>query len=161
MGNKRRNQREQIKVRLAVSGRIDRCLGPWKKCLVEPFQTPPVAKVPRIEENDQCHSHQNRPDNMSNREPRSPLQAVLYCRGFACNARVCSSRACNARLQGTPLRRQSTQHQNETAGSGEGSEMNDIGFFCQNHSRQTQNESPKIPRFSGGRDSQDAPEGDN
>src|SRR5271165_4384346 len=129
MGSKRRNQREQIKVRLAVSGRVDRCLGPWKKCLVEPFQTPPVAKVPGIEENDQRHSQQNRPDNMSNREPRSPLQPVLYWRGFACNARVCnvlacSSRACNARaLQQTPLRRQLTQHQNETAGSGERSEM--------------------------------------
>src|SRR5271166_7003859 len=141
MGSKRRNQREQIKDRLAVSGRVDRCLGPWKKCLVEPFQTPPVAKVPGIEENDQRHSDQNRPDNMSNREPRSPLQAVLYWRGFACNARVCNalcsswacnvrvcnalacrSRACNARLQATPLRRQSTQHQNEKAGSGEPSE---------------------------------------
>src|SRR5580704_14758469 len=119
MGNKWRNQREQIKVRLAVSSRVDRCLGPCKKCLVEPFQTPPVAKVPGIEENDQRHSHQNRPDNMPNREPRLPLRAVLYWRGFACNARVCnalcSSRvcnvlactscACNARLPGTPLRR--------------------------------------------------------
>src|SRR5271166_6812358 len=133
MGNKWRNQREQIKVRLAVSGRVDGCLGPWKKCLVEPFQTTPVAKVPGIKENDQRCSHQNRPDNMSNREARSPLQAVSCWRGVACNARVCSaracnarvcnaltctSRACNARLPGTPLRRQSTQHQNETAGSG-------------------------------------------
>src|ERR1700688_4530728 len=123
MGNKWRNQREQIKVRLAVSGRVDRRLGPRKKCLVEPLQTPPVAKVPGIEENDQHHSHQNRPDNMSKREPRSPLQAVLYWRGVACNARVCNAlcssrarnaricnalacslRACNARaLPGTPL----------------------------------------------------------
>src|SRR5260370_42219117 len=78
MGNKWRNQREQIKVRLAVSGRIDRGLGPWKKCLVEPFQTHPVAKVPGIEENDQRHSDQSRPDDMSNREPREPLQAVSF-----------------------------------------------------------------------------------
>src|SRR5260370_39210424 len=184
MGNKWRNQREQIKVRLAVSGRIDRCLGPWKKCLVESFQPHPIAKVPGIEENDQRHSEQSRPDSMPNRDPRSALQAVSFwcwrgvagnalarntriCNALAgnaldCNARVCSSRAGNVRvLPATPLQRQSTQYQNQTACNAERGEMNDIGFFCQNHSGQTQNESPKIPRFSGGRDSEDAPEGDN
>src|SRR5271165_1233413 len=136
MGSKRRNQREQIKVRLAVSGRVDRCLGPWKKCLVEPFQTPPVAKVAGIKENDQRHSDQNRPDNMSNREPRSPRRAVSRWRGAACSARVCNARVCNAlvrsaracearALQRTPLQRQSTQPQNKTARSAKRGEVND------------------------------------
>src|ERR1700730_4675801 len=137
MGNKWRNQREQIKVRLAVSGRIDRCFGPWKKCLVESFPPPPVAKVPGIEENDQRHSEQSRPDNMSNREPRSPLPAVSFWRwrgvagnAFDCNRRVRSSRAGNARvLPAAPLQRQSAQHQNQTACNAERGEMNDIGFF--------------------------------
>src|SRR5271165_6168866 len=120
-----------------MSGGIDRCLGPWKECLVEPFQAPPIPKISGIEKNDQRHSDQSGPENLPNRETGA---GSIEFRG---------------------RRQESVQHRDEQPRRRKRSQVNNVGLFGENHSRQSQNESPKILRFSGAPNSENAPESDN